>query len=282
MLYRMNVLVAAAVASLAACGPATPPGPADAAADAAPDAAAPDVTAPDVTAPDVAALDVTRDAPAPDVTPDLARDAPALDVARDAPAMDARADGSLTCNGDAPSCVQGTAGGQCSDALTIARCEGGAWRCGDGEVLVSECRCLGRPPGACTCGPSGWVCPDAGAECTGRPSSCVTGTVGGQCGDVVTAPMCVAGSWTCPSGSVFTTQCACVGRPPGAGCTCSATGWVCPDAGVDAAADGGAAGTLCASNDQCGAGLLCCYPCGIPGCMNRCMAPMGGRCPLIP
>ncbi|MFO0605387.1 MAG: hypothetical protein U0324_19560 [Polyangiales bacterium] len=203
------------------------------------------------------------------VCPDAGTDATGMDVA---------------CSGSAPSCVAGTAGGQCSDALTVARCEGGAWRCGAGEVLTSQCACIGRPPGVCTCTPSGWSCgTDAGAvdaalECTGRPASCVSGTAGGACGDVVTAPTCVRGAWTCPAGQVFITQCACTGRPPASSCTCTPSGWSCPDAGTDA----GTAGTLCGRDSDCASGLLCCYPCGIPGCMNRCMAPMGGRCPLIP
>jgi hypothetical protein len=292
MIHHRTLLFLLASSVVAACGPTNPPGggspdaaPDVAAEDASPDAA-PDA-APDVTPPDVTTMDVARDTPAPDAAPDVAPDA-APDRAADAPTMDARLDAPPTCNGDAPSCVQGTAGGQCSDALTIARCEGTTWRCGAGEVLVSECRCLGRPPGPCTCGPTGWVCPDAAVDvpadlaCTGRPASCVSGTAGGQCGDVVTAPMCVAGSWACPSGSVFITQCACVGRPPGRDCTCGSAGWMCPDAGTDAATDGGTAGTLCSRDTDCTGGLLCCYPCGIPGCMNRCTAPMGGRCPLIP
>lgn len=282
MIHRMELLVAAALA-LTACGPSTPtPGPADAAPDVAPDAA-PDVAAdasPDAApdaAPDAtldAALDAQADrtSPPPDATPDAPRP--------DGPAVDAPP----ACRGDAPSCVQGTAGGTCSDALTVARCDAGTWRCGAGEVFTTQCACLGRPPGSgCTCGPSGWVCRDAGAAdvaCTARPSSCVMGTPGGQCSDVVTEPTCVAGTWTCASGWIFTTQCACVGRPPGSGCTCGSSGWVCPDAGVADA--GGGPGTLCESNASCRSGLLCCYPCGIPGCRNQCMEPMSGRCPLIP
>jgi hypothetical protein len=39
----------------------------------------------------------------------------------------------------------------------------------------------------------------------------------------------------------------------------------------------------CASDNDCAAGELCCYPCGIPGCSNVCtpIAP-GGRCPALP
>ena len=68
------------------------------------------------------------------------------------------------------------------------------------------------------------------AECIGRPASCASGTPGGSCGDALSPPECVDGSWRCPSGTIPITMCACIGRPPGA-CTCTAGGWVCPDAG---------------------------------------------------
>lgn len=60
---------------------------------------------------------------------------------------------------------------------------------------------------------------------------------------------------------------------------------VSADAGrVDASTDGGGLplGAECGSGATCAEGLLCCYPCGIPGCVNRCSMPMGGRCPLLP
>lgn len=68
------------------------------------------------------------------------------------------------------------------------------------------------------------------AECIGRPAACASGTAGGSCGDALSSPECVDGSWRCPSGTIPVTLCACVGRPPGA-CTCTSGGWVCPDAG---------------------------------------------------
>jgi hypothetical protein len=39
--------------------------------------------------------------------------------------------------------------------------------------------------------------------------------------------------------------------------------------------------TGCTSNDQCPAGQLCCYPCGIDGCSNMCITAVKGRCPLF-
>lgn len=70
------------------------------------------------------------------------------------------------------------------------------------------------------------------------------------------------------------------------GGTCSAPTFPPADAGADGGADAGGlpAGELCSSDAACAPGLLCCYPCGIPGCMNRCGAPdpRTGRCPLLP
>ena len=41
--------------------------------------------------------------------------------------------------------------------------------------------------------------------------------------------------------------------------------------------------SACTSDRQCPNGLLCCYPCGIPGCNNACGRPAeNGSCPLIP
>lgn len=44
------------------------------------------------------------------------------------------------------------------------------------------------------------------------------------------------------------------------------------------------ASTLCDTDDDCPPNQLCCYPCGIDGCHNICMAPLrkGGGCPLFP
>ncbi len=57
-----------------------------------------------------------------------------------------------------------------------------------------------------------------------------------------------------------------------------------PDAAVDC--DGGcaAAGEVCGGSAAdldagalpCGAGLVCCYPCGIPDCVDRCAVPCEG------
>ncbi len=44
-------------------------------------------------------------------------------------------------------------------------------------------------------------------------------------------------------------------------------------------------GEICQDNpDGCAPGLLCCYPCGIPDCMNKCIKPDPNTqmCPLFP
>ena len=49
--------------------------------------------------------------------------------------------------------------------------------------------------------------------------------------------------------------------------------------------DGGGLGlgAKCGASSECASGLLCCYPCGIPGCTNQCSLPApGGGCPLLP
>ncbi len=66
--------------------------------------------------------------------------------------------------------------GLCGDALAPAVCTGGAWTCPAGTIRGSACRCFigfngNDASGTCTCGASGWVCPDAGPVAA-RPFSC--------------------------------------------------------------------------------------------------------------
>jgi hypothetical protein len=38
----------------------------------------------------------------------------------------------------------------------------------------------------------------------------------------------------------------------------------------------------CSNDSECSPGLKCCYPCGIPGCQNACIAPTpNGQCPMF-
>jgi hypothetical protein len=46
---------------------------------------------------------------------------------------------------------------------------------------------------------------------------------------------------------------------------------------------GGDVGAPCGTVMDCNTGLLCCYPCGQPGCTNECMDPdPNGSCPMFP
>jgi hypothetical protein len=91
--------------------------------------------------------------------------------------------------------------------------------------------------------------------------------------------ICVSDSRSCPL--------ACpISCPELATTVCECTGGSCAvvhsDGGTASDGGGGTAGSSCMGDGDCMSGLLCCYPCGIPGCTNQCMAPMGGHCPLFP
>lgn len=126
-------------------------------------------------------------------------------------------------------CLRGTAGHACVRGSSVAQvCSGGRWVCPSGHVAATLCGCDGASPGA-ACG-----------GCTGAPpEDCASGQAGGACGDTVTTRRCADGAWTCPSGTVPVTRCACVGHAPASGCTCAPSGWACPsrDAGADATSD---------------------------------------------
>lgn len=104
------------------------------------------------------------------VTDSVQPDHPSLD----APLADRPGDqgGAAVCSGNPFECIQGVAGGACSDAITRSICAGGRWQCANGQIPVSECACVGRPPGDCTCGPVGWQCAtDAGTNLSCSPAS---------------------------------------------------------------------------------------------------------------
>jgi hypothetical protein len=82
--------------------------------------------------------------------------------------------------------------------------------------------------------------------------------------------------------------CGCDGRFYCNACTAQSVGvdpssdTSCMDTDAGARGDGGQ-NAPCQDDNQCQAGLKCCYPCGIPGCMNACIPPTAaGRCPLFP
>jgi hypothetical protein len=149
--------------------------------------------------------------------------------------------------------------------------DGGALRDGgslpDGGALVDGGMLPdgGADAGASRCGTRG-AGPCASDEwCDFPDSACGAADVGGTCQKRPTA--CTQ---DCPG------VCGCDGRFYCNGCEAHA-------AGVDESGESGCQGAPCAGDGQCSGGLKCCYPCGIPGCQNRCTTPAdGGECPLVP
>src|SRR5262245_44910498 len=72
--------------------------------------------------------------------------------------------------------------------------------------------------------------------------------------------------------------CGCDGQTYPNACDAAAAGASVEHAGACAAPPG-----PCTSDADCRGRQLCCYPCGVAGCSNRCMDPgPGGGCPLFP
>ena len=149
--------------------------------------------------------------------------------------------------------VVGACWGPCVDSALCApagnaglcAASGGRWDAGS----CGNYRC-GVPPDCvavipgCDCGPGRNFLDGVG--CTDDPSC--PGALGQPCDPA--NPLCLAGL-------------ICLARGGGDFGTCSEPG--------------------CVSDDQCGAGLKCCYPCGIQGCVNACIPPdANGQCPLFP
>jgi hypothetical protein len=82
------------------------------------------------------------------------------------------------CSGETFDCAYG-ANGICGDALAAALCMEGHWTCRVGQIPLSECRCAGLNPQACTCGDAGWICPDGGAGSGGAGGKGGGGGAGG-------------------------------------------------------------------------------------------------------
>ncbi len=143
---------------------------------------------------------------------------------------------------------------------------------------------VGSPDAAAASGSSG-------SASSGSPSCPTTQPMDGKA--CTGSTICQYGHATCCGIESSFMTCKC----QAGGFSCYQTvecNFICPgstDASTDADANGrasdtgtgdGAAGTQCTVASQCMQGLLCCYPCGVAGCHNQCMAPVQGRCPLIP
>ncbi|MBK7582861.1 MAG: hypothetical protein IPI67_22035 [Myxococcales bacterium] len=195
--------------------------------------------------------------------------------------------------------VAGTGGGSGS---------GGSPSGGSGGIDCSNVGC-GAPPmcdvgctaacGCCNCGEGEQLPADGGTlVCTGGCYTLVTGkTCGGiagvscasdefcdfpstsACGGDDSQGVCVKKPQACDADCPGV--CGCDGKFYCNACNANAMG---VDASLDPSCFGDAgAGAACASDSECNQGLKCCYPCGIPGCSNQCMAPMpNGQCPMFP
>ena len=139
----------------------------------------------------------------------------------------------------------------------LIHCEGGVWK--QMEVFPD--------PGCTTCGGLADVqCPD-GRYCD-LPDGCGFPDATGVCKDKPSG--CFA---DCPG------VCGCDGK-----FYCNAC--MANEQGVDVSTGDSCkknSGEQCGASEECKTGLLCCYPCGIQGCENECMAPdPNGQCPLFP
>jgi hypothetical protein len=64
---------------------------------------------------------------------------------------------------------------------------------------------------------------------------------------------------------------------------CGPAGGPCPTITCAGTGGGSGIGQTCNQTSECGAGLMCCYPCGTAGCTNQCMQPtQNGLCPMFP
>jgi hypothetical protein len=111
------------------------------------------------------------------------------------------------------------------------------------SLALAACGSTKKPPGV-----DGSPSPDTsaddasgdGASCPGNaPVVCEPGGPSGTgvaCGTLLMPDVCIGGGWVCAAGTVDVSACTCIG-PGAAGCTCTAQGWTCPDAGADAAGD---------------------------------------------
>lgn len=167
-------------------------------------------------------------------------------------------------------CAPPAACGQCTAACGCCSCgEGDLIQQTDGGSMICQGGCY-VPLDSKPCGgiagiqcaadewcdlPEGCGFPDAMGVCKKRPQGCTA---------------------DCPG------VCGCDGKFYCNACSANAQGL---DTGNDTSCspgDGGT-GTGCQSDWDCQTGLKCCYPCGIPGCSNSCMAPdSSGECPMFP
>jgi hypothetical protein len=93
-----------------------------------------------------------------------------------------------------------------------------------------------------------------------------------NCGVADETGVCLTPPATCDK--VLAPVCGCDGKTYSNDCIRQMAGVSLQHAGT---CDG-----TCTVDTDCAPGMLCCYPCGIPDCMNMCTTPVNGKCPMPP
>jgi hypothetical protein len=208
--------------------------------------------------------------------------------------------GNTSNSGSGGAATGGSGGGGTGGSAT-----GGGPTGGTGGIDCSTVGC-GAPPmcdvgctsacGCCDCGegeiidsPSGPMICTGGCYAPAKACGGIAGTpcdadefcdYGGGCAMDDASGVCKKRPQGCTADCPG--ACGCDGKFYCNGCAAHATGMDTDPTATCNPGDAGA-GTACQSDNECQPGLKCCYPCGIPGCQNSCMAPdPSGQCPMFP
>lgn len=147
-------------------------------------------------------------------------------------------------------------------ALCLGACGGGTSPSDGGPSDASARSDAAREDaGARDAGSSDAALPDAALPDAGSDAS-VGGDSGLDCSVIGCGPPTVCGD-ACDA------PCGCCPCGDGEEVTIGGEPYVCAG-GCYAPRGGGGEGDACDGAADCGAGLSCCYPCGIPGCENVC------------
>ena len=185
-------------------------------------------------------------------------------------------------------------------SIVVVGCSASATPTGDAATGSTAALCIARglcthatspaPPGFpqdycwngcnwCTCSAAGQLDICTAQACDAGPR-----------GDASTANDAAADASVRNDAGIDCSRIGC-GAPPVCGTACDAPCGCCPctdgtemgtyvcQGGCWAPRGTGASGSACAATSDCGSGLSCCYPCGIPGCTNQCMPTCAPRSP---
>ncbi|MBK7828572.1 hypothetical protein [Nannocystis sp.] len=187
-------------------------------------------------------------------------------------------------------------GKSCAHAQTLARARlaSKAWGLALGGMLSSGCILLGSDndtgqntdsngpttaAGSTTADTTPTTTAAGSTSTTPTTEGSISGTTSGNSDSQTTDPDTTTDASTTGTGTDTT----------GTGTDATGTGTdtgTSTDASTGTTGGGGLGeGEVCQDNpDGCAPGLLCCYPCGIPDCMNKCIKPDPNTqmCPLFP